>query len=122
MEFPELVDLIPSPMEINMDKLDGGSVMTDTCNSAQKCNRLLASVINGTVYSLFCHNHLRNVWVKNVLLSLNDFMRAHLYDSLDKIAEELRVSPSFISFARAIDKEFSLCANYPKGHGAIFQE
>ena len=49
-------------------------------------------------------------------------MRAHLYDSLDEIAEELRVSPSFISFARAIDKEFSLCANYPKGHGAIFQE
>ena len=63
MEFPELVDLIPSPMEINMDKLDGGSVMTDTCNSAQKCNRLLVSVVNGTVYSLFCHNHLRNVWV-----------------------------------------------------------
>jgi len=49
-------------------------------------------------------------------------MRAHLYDSLDEIAEELRVPPRFILLARAIDKEFSLCANYTKGHGAIFQE
>ena len=23
---------------------------------------------------------------------------------------------------RAIDKEFSLCANYPKGHGELFRE
>ena len=121
-EFPEFVDQIPDPSEINIDKLDGGSVMTDTCNSASATNHQLASQeINGVVYSLFCHNHLRNVWVKNVLFSLNDFMRGHLHDSLDEIAEELRVSPSFLTFARAIDKEFSLCANYPKGDGAIFQ-
>ena len=49
-------------------------------------------------------------------------MRAHLLDSLEDIDDELRVSPNFMTFARAIDKEFSLCANYPKGHGAIFQE
>jgi len=49
-------------------------------------------------------------------------MRAYLYDSLDEIAEELRVSLSFISLACVIDKEFSLCANYTKGHGAMFQE
>ena len=49
-------------------------------------------------------------------------MRARLYDSLDEIAEESRVLPSFISLACAIDKEFSLCANYSKGYSAIFQE
>jgi hypothetical protein len=41
-------------------------------------------------------------------------------DSLDEIAPEFRVSPSFASFARAFDKEFSLCANYAKGWGEIF--
>ena len=62
--------------------------MTDICN-AQLCNKPLGVVLNKIVYSLFCHNHLRNVWVKNVLSSLNEFMHAHLYDSLDKIADEL---------------------------------
>jgi len=69
-EFPEMVDLIPDPTEITLDRLDSGSVMTDTCNSAQLCNRLLCAVVKGVIYSSFCHNHLRNVWVKNVLLSL----------------------------------------------------
>ena len=102
-EFPEFVDQLPDPSEVNIDKLDGGSVMTDTCNSATATNYRLASTeINGTVYSLFCHNHLRNVWVKNVLFSSNDFMRGLLHDSLDKIAEELRVSPNFLTFARAL--------------------
>ncbi len=61
---------------------------------------------------MYCYNHLRNVWVKNVLNLLNDFMRGHLNESLDEIAPELRVSPNFITFARAFDKEFSLCANW----------
>eukprot|EP00957_Ditylum_brightwellii_P012127 915698-Ditylum_brightwellii.AAC.1 len=26
------------------------------------------------------------------------------------------------SLLRAVDKEFSLCANYPKGHGDLFYE
>ena len=121
-EYPEFVDLIPHPDQIDLSKLENGGVMTDTCNSAQKANRLLAATIDGIVHSMFCHNHLRNVWVKNVLDSLTDFMRAHLNDSLDEIAPELRVSPSFISLARAFDKMFSLCANYPKGMGEAFRQ
>ena len=49
-----------------------------------------------------------------------DFLRGVLHDSLEEIAPELRVSPGFDGFARAFDKEFSLCANYPKGHGELF--
>ena len=60
------------------------------------------------------------MWVKNILHSLNNFLCAHLHDSLNEIAPEFRVSPSFICLARAFDKEFSLTANYPKGHGEIF--
>jgi len=60
------------------------------------------------------------MWVKNLLSTLTDFIRAHLCDSLDEIAPELRVSPNFILFARVFDTMFSLCANYPKGMGEAF--
>ena len=119
-EFPDLIDLLPSPQDINLNKLQGGAVMTDTCNSAKLMNRKLCTEVGGKVYSLLCHNHLRNVWVKNILNSLTGFLRGVLHDTLDDIAPELRVSPGFDGFARAFDKEFSLCANYPKGHGELF--
>ena len=32
----------------------------------------------------------------------------------------LEFFPDLISFACAVDKELSFCANYPKGHGALF--
>ncbi len=120
-EFPDFVDMIPDPDAIDLNKLVDGSVMTDTCNAAQKMNTLLAANVDGVCHSLHCHNHLRNVHVKNVLGALTDFLRAHMHDSLDEIAPEFRVSPGFISFARAFDKMFSLCANYPKGWGEIFR-
>ena len=69
---------------------------------------------------MFCHNHLRDFLVNNVLESLTGFLRAHLNDSLDKVAPELHVSTRFMSFARAFDKMFILCTNYPKGLGDIF--
>ena len=96
--------------------------MTDTCNGARKTNRLLCEDVDGTVHSLFCHNHLRNVWVKNALESLTGFLKGHLHDRLDEVADELRVSPSFNSFACAFDKMFSLCTNYPKGYGELFRQ
>ena len=51
--------------------------MTDTCNSSQKANQLIAASVNGVVHSMFCHNHMHNVWVKNVLDYLTEFLRAH---------------------------------------------
>ena len=121
-EFPELLHLLPSPDGVDLNKLAGGAAMTDTCNGARKTNRMTCEDVNGVVHSLYCHNHLRNVWVKNVLESLTSYLKDHLHDSLDEIAPELRVSPSFNSFARAFDKMFSLCANYPKGYGELFRQ
>jgi hypothetical protein len=41
-DFPEMLNSIPQVNDINLEKLgDNGSVMTDTCNGAQKTNRLL---------------------------------------------------------------------------------
>ncbi len=92
-DFPEMLNSIPQLNDINLEKLDdNGSVMTDTCNGAQKTNRLLVQSIEGTAHSMYCYNYLQNVWVKNVLNLLNDFIHGHLNVSLDEIAPELRVS------------------------------
>jgi hypothetical protein len=45
--------------DINLEKLgDNGSVMTDTCNGAQKTNRLIVQSIEGTAHSMYWYNHL----------------------------------------------------------------
>ena len=94
--------------------------MPDTCNSAKLMKWKLCTEVGGKVYSLLCHYHLHNVWVKKILNSLTGFLRGVLHDTLDDIAPKLQVLPGFDGFARAFDKEFSLCANYLKGHGELF--
>ena len=81
---------------------------------------MIAASVNGVFDSMFLHNHLPHVLVKNVLDSLTGFLRAHLNYSLDEVAPKLRVSPEFMPLARAFDKNFSLCANYPKSLGKVF--
>ena len=121
-EYPDFLHLLPHPNNIDFNKLVNGGIMTDTCHSARSTNKKLSMEVDGTTHNLLCHNHLRNVWVKNVLKSLTEFLRAHLHGSLDEIAPELCVSPGFIGFAGAFDKMFSLCANYPKGMGEVFRQ
>ena len=119
---PEKSDQLPSPDEININKLgDDGVVMTDTCNAAQKIRRILVDMIDGLAYDLDCMNHLRNVWFGGVEKSLTKHLNQMLRSSLDKIDTNLRVSSSISAVIRAIDKEFSLSANYPKGHGELFK-
>ena len=96
--------------------------MTDTWNSAQKANRLTAATVHVVVYSMFCHNHLRNVWVKNMLEYLTEFLRAHLNDILNKVAPEFCVTTGFMSLACTLKKMLSLCAKYPKGLGEVFRQ
>ena len=121
-----MLHLLPNADSIDFDVkfANHGVVMTDTCNGAKKTNRLLGEKISfatgNIIHSLLCFNHLRNVWVKNVLEASTVYLRDHLHDSLDDMATELRINPSFLTLARAFDKEFSLCANYPKGHGDLF--
>jgi hypothetical protein len=72
-------------------------------------------------YNLDCMNHLRNVWFGGVEKSLTKHLNEILRSSLDEIDVTLRVSSSISALIRAIDKEFSLSANYPKGHGELFK-
>ena len=94
--------------------------MTDTCNSEYKANQLIADFVNGVFHSMFCHNHLSNVWVKNVIDYMTEFLRSHINNSLDEVAPELRVSPGFMYLACDFENMFSLCENYYKGLGEVF--
>ena len=115
--------LLPTEDGINIDKLGQlGTITTDTCNNAQKQRQLLSQNIEGEVIEQDCRHHLRNVWAKAVEIELSKYLTVMLKDTLDRIDSSLRVSTMFTPFARAYDKEFSLAANYPKGHGELFAE
>jgi hypothetical protein len=121
-KHPDKVHLIPTPDSISIDKLgNDGVVMTDTCNGAQKLRRLLVDRIDGS-HDLDCMNHLRNVWIGGMEKSLSKYLNDMMRSNLDDIDSKLRVTTSISAVIRAIDKEFSLSANYPKGHGELFLE
>jgi hypothetical protein len=67
-------------------------------------------------------NHLRNVWFGSMEKTLTMELNLHLCASCDKIDPKLRVTTSMSAIICAVDKEFSLSANYPKGHGKLFLE
>ena len=69
-----------------------------------------------------CWNHLRNVWLGGMTKSVSTYLKNYLGSDLDCIDSRLRVSPNIESILRAADKEFSLSANYPKGHGELFHK
>ena len=130
---------IPSANEIHLSKLNQGVITTDTCNSARLISCLLADAIrmaveekiqqNGDkpedhtviVLTQDCHHHLRNVWIEAVNKRLSSYLNEVLARDLSNIDFRLRVSTMFDAVLRAVDKEFSLPANYPKGHGDMFQ-
>ena len=53
---------------------------------------------------------------------ISNYVSTLIKDNIEEIAPELRVSPRFENMCRAFDKEFSLCANYPKGWGSSFRQ
>ena len=96
-------------------------INTDTCAAAQKLRRILTEAVPGA-YDFDCMHHLRNVWIGGVEKALTSRLNEILQDSADEIDPKLRVSASISAVIRAVDKEFSLSANYPKGHGELFRE
>ena len=120
-EYQEFVHMILDTKEaMIMQKLKGGAVMTKTCKISHKTNPLLAHIVDRN--SLFCHHHQRNVWVKNMLDVISNYVSTLIKENLEDIAPELGVLPRFENMCRDFDKEFSLCANYPKGWGSNFRQ
>jgi hypothetical protein len=67
-------------------------------------------------------NHLRCVWFDSGEKEVTKDLNIHLRASLDEIDPTLQVTASMSAIICAVDKEFSLLENYPKGHGKLFLE
>jgi hypothetical protein len=149
--FPGDEHGIPDATSLDLGKLsDGGAVSTDTCNAAQKLNQrlieeikkrsgdgnaLLGEVVANTVeqtvsqedssqkivLAVFCHHHIRNIWMKSVIKCLSTFLNAKLSGDLAAIDPKYRVETNIVSICRAIYKCFSLNCNYAKGQGEDFK-
>ena len=112
----------------------GGAVTTDTCNTARKTSTIIKESIEQaaiimqkpsddvSVIQVSCWHHLRNIWLGGMTKALSAYLNESLRDDLEYIDPALRVSPKIEMVLRAVDKEFSLCANYPKGHGEHFRK
>ena len=66
-EYHTIANMLPHSNGIIIKKLANAGIMTDIYNTVQKTNREISKEISGGTHNLLCHNHLRNVWVKNVL-------------------------------------------------------
>ncbi len=122
---------------MHLSKLEHGMVNTDTCHGARKTSDLVIDEVrkavkakrNATdnmgddilVLKQDCHHHLRNVWIKAVTKHLSSYLNEILACDLDQIGFQFLVSTMVDAVLRAVDKEFSLPANYPKGHGDMFK-
>ena len=126
-EFPNMTDLlhmIPTPNGIDISKLgNGGALSSNTCNSARKTRRILVELIenqDGIVHEVDYVQHLWCVWFIGTAKALSTFLTTYLEDSLKEISSFLCVNAYLAQVIRAYHKEFSLTANYPKGHGERF--
>ena len=68
-----------------------------------------------------CHHHLHNVWIGALTKDLSKYLDGYLAADLDVILFMLRVNTIMDVILHAVDKEFTLLVNYPKGHGDQFQ-
>ena len=68
-----------------------------------------------------CHHHLRNIWIGAIVKKLSKYLNNILSLDLANINFRYRVTTKMDAVLRAVDKEFSLPANYPKGHGDQFK-
>ena len=127
---------IPSSETMNLTKFEDTVVTSDACNAARLTSTMTvdaiedaiegAKAVSGEEYEQSvlrqdCHHHLRNVWIGALNKRLSKYLNQILQADLSKIDFRYRVSTMFDSVLRAVDKEFSLPANYPKGHGVLFK-
>jgi hypothetical protein len=121
-KFPGNTHGLPSPEQINIQKLGhGGVTTTNTCNQAQKIRCMICDQVVGA-FDYDCLNPLQNTWFGAIEKNSTKELYIHLCTSLDEIDPKLRVTTSMSAIICAVDKEFSLLANYPKGHCKLFLE
>ena len=127
---------IPSSDDMNLTKCKELVATSDGCNAARLTSTITvkaleaaieeAAALEGEEYKpliviVGCHHHMRNVWIGALVKDLSKYLNGILHEDLSNINFRYRVLTMFDSVLRATDKEFSLPANYPKGHGVLFK-
>jgi len=99
-EFPDrsdLLELIHSISDININKLANRTIIANTCNSARKLQHTLVEhIANGIVHEQDCVHHLHNGWINGASKTVSAFLYVflELEDSLENISLFLQhVSP-----------------------------
>ena len=123
-----LMEEIPSPDRLGLGRLAREKVwiMTDGCPAATKFRRLFKEAIAEAgrrmglsaeqivTYTVDCWQHMRCVWGGAAILDLKDHMTELLSDDLRAIHPMLRVTADVGNLCLAVEKYFSLQANYQK--------
>ena len=119
---------VPAPENLNLGGLARERVwiLTDGCPAATKFRRLFAEAIADAgkrmgltdeqivTYTADCWQHMRCVWGGASRIDLKDHMTELLLDDLRAIHPMLRVTADIGSLCLAVEKYFSLQANYVK--------
>ena len=64
------------------------------------------------VFGVDCHHHLRNVWIKAMVIATTKYLSNILAGDLSNIHFRYCVTTNIVCVL-SVDKEFSLPANYP---------
>ena len=128
LDDESLTEEIPLPEKLSLSRLSREKIwiLTDGCPAATKFRRLFAEAIAEAgkrigmtdeqivSYTVDCWQHMRCVWGGAALLDLKEHMTDLLADDLRAIHPMLRVTADIGSLCLAIEKYFSLQANYVK--------
>jgi hypothetical protein len=134
----------PKPEDLSMARLaGGGAIQSDTCNTAEKAKSILAEMISAgkraqigeeawakfsteeqqeitRVHKLDCHQHMRNIFLKEMSSAQAAHVAAELKPHLDAFSSWDRMTTEYSQLLRAAYKELHHGNKYYKGKGREF--
>ena len=135
-------DGLPDPdcVGIHMLASSGALVMSDTCNAARACKRLVATAaetaarerIGEAAWTAMtepqralsckcflgdCNDHMRNIIVKGMASAATEYLKQLLGDSLSEFSAYDRMSADVMDLLRGACKELHPNGEYAKGKG-----
>ena len=127
--YPEETWTGPEPKDLSMDRLaGGGGIQSDTCNTAEKAKSILADMISKgkrakigeeawaklseeeqaevtRVHKLDCHQHMRNIFLKEMSAAQAKHVAEELKPHLDAFTSWDRMTTEYTQLLRAAYKE-----------------
>jgi hypothetical protein len=135
----------PEPDCIGLHRLSEETlIMSDTCNAARACKRLLATMAEAAgqakigedvwaamseaerdttckAYLGDCHQHLRNIIINAMALKATEHLKVELSEDLSEFSSFDRMSVDGMDLIRAVFKELHAGGEYAKGKGREFE-